>query len=41
LGNAVFLALESKEFANRFVRQPLNMELKSTGLITLPGKIIN
>lgn len=39
LGNVVFLALESKDFANHYVRQPLNMELQSTGLITLPGKI--
>ncbi len=39
LGNVVFLALESKDFANRYVREPLNMELQSTGLITLPGKI--
>ncbi len=39
LGNVVFLALESKDFANRYIRQPLHMELQSTGLITLPGKI--
>jgi PAT family acetyl-CoA transporter-like MFS transporter 1 len=39
LGNIVFLALESKDFANRYIRQPLHMELQSTGLITLPGKI--
>ncbi|CAF1378873.1 unnamed protein product [Adineta ricciae] len=37
LGNVVFLALESKDFANRYVRQPLQMELQPTGLITLPG----
>jgi len=37
LGNVVFLALESKDFANRYIRQPLQMELQSTGLITLPG----
>jgi PAT family acetyl-CoA transporter-like MFS transporter 1 len=39
LGNVVFLALESKDFANRYIREPLHMELQSTGLITLPGKI--
>jgi hypothetical protein len=39
LGNIVFLALESKDFANRYVRLPLQMEVQSTGLITLPGKI--
>ena len=39
LGNVVFLSLESRDFANRYIRQPLNMELQSTGLITLPGKI--
>lgn len=39
LGNVVFLALESKDFANRYVRQPLHMELQPTGLITLPGNI--
>jgi PAT family acetyl-CoA transporter-like MFS transporter 1 len=39
LGNVVFLSLESKDFANRYVRQPLNMEFQPTGLITLPGKI--
>jgi PAT family acetyl-CoA transporter-like MFS transporter 1 len=38
LSNVVFLALESKDFANRYVRHPLNMELQSTGLVTLPGK---
>ena len=38
LGYVVFLVLESKDFANRFIRQPLNMELQSTGLVTLPGK---
>ncbi len=41
LGNAVFLALESTDFANRFVRKPLNLELQSTGLITLPSKMLN
>jgi PAT family acetyl-CoA transporter-like MFS transporter 1 len=41
MGNVVFLALESKDFANRYIRQPFNMELQSTGLITLPGKIIH
>jgi len=40
LGNVVFLALESKDFANRYIREPLHMELQSTGLITLPGKIL-
>lgn len=38
LGNVVFLALESKEFANRYIRYPLNLPIQSTGLITLPGK---
>ncbi len=41
LGNVVFLALESTNFANLYVRKPLNLELQSTGLITLPGKMIN
>jgi PAT family acetyl-CoA transporter-like MFS transporter 1 len=41
MGNVVFLALESKDFANRYIRQPFNMELQSTGLITLPGKMIH
>jgi PAT family acetyl-CoA transporter-like MFS transporter 1 len=40
LGNVVFLALESKDFANRYIRQPFQLELQSTGLITLPGKIL-
>ncbi|CAF2995276.1 unnamed protein product [Rotaria socialis] len=40
LGNVVFLALESKDFANRFIRQPLHMELQITGLITLPGFLL-
>lgn len=40
LGNVVFLALESKDFANRYIRQPLQMELQSTGLITLPGFLV-
>jgi len=40
LGNVVFLALESKDFANRYIRQPLQLELQSTGLITLPGKTL-
>jgi hypothetical protein len=39
LGNVVFLALESKDFANRYIRQPFNLELQSTGLITLPGTV--
>ncbi len=37
LGNIVFLALESKDFSNRYIRQPFNMELQSTGLVTLSG----
>ncbi|CAF2526520.1 unnamed protein product [Rotaria sp. Silwood2] len=40
LGNVVFLAFESKDFANSYIRQPLNMELQSTGLITLPGFLL-
>ncbi len=40
LGNVVFLALESKDFANRYVRPLLHLELQSTGLITLPGKTL-
>lgn len=40
LSNVVFLALESKEFANRYVRQPLNLPLQSTGLVTLPGFLL-
>ena len=39
LGNVVLLALESKDFANRFVRQPLSLELHPTGLVTLPSTI--
>ena len=39
LGNVVFLALESKDFANRYVRQTFNLPIQSTGLITLPGKM--
>lgn len=39
LGNVIFLSLESKDFANRYIRQPLNMELQNTGLITLPGTL--
>ena len=38
LGNVVFLALESKDFANRYIRQTFGMELKTTGLITLPSE---
>ena len=41
LGNVVFLALESKDFANRYVRQPLNFDEQSTGLITLPSRRIS
>ncbi|CAF4911135.1 unnamed protein product, partial [Rotaria socialis] len=37
LGNAVFLAFESKDFSNLYVRRPLHMEFQPTGLITLPG----
>ncbi|CAF0992405.1 unnamed protein product [Rotaria sordida] len=40
LGNVVFLAFESKDFTNRYIRQPLNMELQSNGLITLPGFLL-
>ncbi|CAF4022198.1 unnamed protein product, partial [Rotaria sp. Silwood1] len=40
LGNVIFLALESKDFTNLYVRQPLNLELQSIGLITLSGKIL-
>ncbi|CAF1332780.1 unnamed protein product [Adineta steineri] len=40
LGNVVFLALESKDFANVYIRAPLHMELQSTGLITLPGFLV-
>lgn len=39
LGNVVFLAFESTEFSNKYIRQPLHMELQSTGLITLSGRI--
>jgi MFS transporter, PAT family, solute carrier family 33 (acetyl-CoA transportor), member 1 len=38
LGNIVFLALESKDFANRYIRQPFQLPLQSTGLVTLPGR---
>ena len=38
LGNVVFLTLESKDFANRYVRQPLQLPFQSTGLVTLPGE---
>ncbi|CAF3787285.1 unnamed protein product, partial [Rotaria magnacalcarata] len=37
LGNAVFLAFESKDFSNLYIRRPLHMEFQPTGLITLPG----
>ena len=40
LSNVVFLALESKDFANRYVRQPLNLPMQSTGLVTLPGFLL-
>ncbi|CAF1293845.1 unnamed protein product [Rotaria sordida] len=40
LANVVFLTLESKDFANRYVRQLLNLELQSTGLITLSGFLL-
>ncbi|CAF1157775.1 unnamed protein product [Rotaria sordida] len=40
LGNAVFLTLESKDFTNRYIRRPLNMEMQSIGLITLSGFLL-
>ncbi|CAF1580397.1 unnamed protein product [Rotaria sp. Silwood1] len=40
LGNVIFLALESKDFTNLYVRQPLNLELQSIGLITLSGFLL-
>lgn len=40
LGNVVFLALESKDFANQYLRQPFHIEPKPTGLITLPGFLL-
>lgn len=38
IGKVIFLALESKDFTNDYIRKPLHLELQSTGLITLSGK---
>ncbi|CAF1077243.1 unnamed protein product [Adineta steineri] len=36
IGRVVFLGLESKDFANNYIRKPLNLQEQSTGLVTIP-----